>query len=300
MPDRFSDSATYPRAGNVRRPAWLKKSLPVGADYRKTDALLDSLGLTTVCREAGCPNRWECYSRGTATFLILGDRCTRNCRFCGVNHGTPGPPDPSEPEQVADAAFRMHLRHVVVTSVTRDDLADGGAHLFAATIRAIREKLPMSRIEVLIPDFKGDPVALEMVLSARPDILNHNMETVPRLYPLVRPEASYRRSLTLLARADQADLSPVTKSGLMLGLGETDDEVITVLSDLRKSGCRVLTFGQYLQPTPRHYPVNRFIPPESFDAWRGRAIKMGFSAVAAGPFVRSSYRADALVRSLIA
>lgn len=287
--------AHSPRLG--AKPVWLRKQLPDVSCRGRVDECVEQLGLHTVCREAGCPNRWECRSRGTATFMILGDRCTRDCRFCGVKHGQPAPPALSEPEHVAEAALRMGIRHVVVTSVTRDDLQDGGAGIFAATIRSIREKIPAATVEVLVPDFQGSIAALQTVLSARPDVLNHNIETVWRLYPIARAGADYRRSLTILARAARADNPPVTKSGLMLGLGESDSEIISVLSDLREAGCRILTLGQYLQPTRRHLPVKRYIPPESFVNWRCRALETGFSEVAAGPFVRSSFRAGELYRN---
>ncbi len=274
------------------KPPWLKRRIPAGASSRKVPDLLRKGGLHTVCEEALCPNQGECFSRGTATFLILGDRCTRDCRFCSVAQGPSGPPDPEEPARVADAVREMGLHYVVITSVTRDDLGDGGAGLFARTIREIRERTPETLIEVLIPDFQGDEHALHTVLDARPDVLNHNLETVPRLYPSVRPEAVYRRSLELLERVEAYDSGIPTKSGLMLGLGESSEEIRRTLRDLRQAGCSLLTLGQYLQPTRRHLPVHRFVHPDEFEEWRRVALDLGFAEVASGPFVRSSYRAE--------
>jgi lipoic acid synthetase len=252
---------------------------------------VEAHGLHTVCQEARCPNQWECYSRRTATFLILGARCTRNCRFCAVESGSPAPPDPGEPERVADAASSMALSYVVVTSVTRDDLPDGGAGVFARTVAALRQHLPGARVELLVPDFGGDPAALAAVVDAAPDVLNHNLETVPRLYPLVRPGADYARSLALLAEARRRAPALATKSGLMLGLGERAEEIEGALQDLRRVDCRMLTLGQYLQPTPAHLPVERFVTPEEFAAWQRRGLELGFERVASGPLVRSSYHA---------
>jgi lipoyl synthase len=273
------------------KPPWLKIRFPVGPQYERTRRLLQKGRLHTVCQEACCPNMFECFSRQTATFLILGDQCTRNCRFCAVKSGVPQPPDPDEPQRVADAAAELNLAYVVVTSVTRDDLPDGGAGQFAATIRALRRRIASIRVEVLIPDFQGDPQALESVLDARPDVLNHNVETVPRLYRAVRPEADYERSLRLLESA--ADIAPhiPTKSGLMLGLGEYEDEIRQTLSDLRLVRCRMITLGQYLQPTPANHPVVRYVPPDEFTRWRQYALQIGFDIATAGPFVRSSYQA---------
>lgn len=279
----------------VRKPAWLKTRLPTGPEYESVRALIRDGGLHTVCQEAHCPNQWECFSARTATFLILGPNCTRNCCFCAVGHGAPSPPDPDEPARVAEAAGRMGLRYVVVTSVTRDDLPDGGAFLFAETVRAVRMKIPGAAVELLIPDFLGDEKALRTVVEAKPDVLNHNIETVPRLYPAVRPQAIYGRSLELLRRAKTMDPSFPTKSGLMLGLGESPDEVRGTLQDLRDAGCGILTLGQYLRPSGGHIEVARFLPPEEFDAWRRTALEMGFSRVASGPFVRSSYHARDLI-----
>jgi lipoic acid synthetase len=280
------------------KPPWLKRRIPSGATYQKIQKLLKSSRLHTVCQEACCPNLGECFSQGTATFLILGDRCTRNCRFCAISHGPSGPPDPGEPSRVADAVQAMGLQYVVVTSVTRDDLPDGGAALFAETIRMIREKRPGAKVEVLIPDFQGNLEALKTVVEARPDVLNHNVETVPRLYPSVRPGAAYERSIDLLHQAKVLDPSIPTKSGLMLGLGERADEVRETLQDLLDAGCRLLTLGQYLQPSKDHLPVDRFVPPEEFEAWKETALNMGFTEVASGPFVRSSYHAKELFDSV--
>jgi lipoic acid synthetase len=277
------------------KPAWLRRKLPSGPQYEQVRSMIGNGQLHTVCQEANCPNQFECFSARTATFLILGATCTRNCGFCNIEGGRPRPLDPDEPRRVADAAAEMDLRYVVITSVTRDDLADGGASHFVATIHALREVISGVQVEVLIPDFKGDRSALKQVLAARPDVLNHNMETVSRLYPQVRPQANYRQSLELLERA--AHIAPDTpaKSGIMLGLGETADEVLQVITDIFQTGCRMLTIGQYLQPTPEHLPVVDFITPEKFDAWREVAMNMGFEKVAAGPFVRSSYHAEEML-----
>jgi len=283
----------------ARLPEWFKKPIPSAGASRKVRRLLRRHGLATVCEEARCPNRPDCFGRGTATFMILGDRCTRNCRFCAVDHGQPAQPRPDEPEAVARAAAGMGLSHVVITSVTRDDLPDGGSAQFARTVRQVRRHLPTATVEVLTPDFQGDPAAVERVCGAGPDVFNHNIETAARLYPAVRPRARYARSLEVLAcakrlaRDDGSNL--LTKSGLMVGLGETDEEVRQVLADLRRAGCDLLTIGQYLQPSPRHLPVARFVPPSQFDAWRDHALKLGFLAVAAAPHVRSSYRAESFV-----
>ena len=250
-----------------KKPPWLRRRLPSGPEFERIRSLVDGNRLHTVCQEAKCPNIWECFSSRTATFLILGDRCTRNCRFCAVRNDSIQPPDPGEPQRVAEAAAWMSLKYAVVTSVTRDDLADGGAGHFAATIEAIRNRLPEAKIEVLIPDFEGSAEALAVVLTARPDVLNHNMETAARLYASVRPGADYRRSIELLHRAAQWQPPIPTKSGLMLGLGETSDEIRSTLKDLREADCRFLTLGQYLQPSREHLPVERFVPTDEFDRW---------------------------------
>ena len=277
-----------------KKPPWLRRRLPSGPEYQRIRTLVDGSRLHTVCQEAKCPNIWECFSNRTATFLILGDRCTRNCRFCAVQHRPVQPPDPQEPVRVAQAAQQMGLTYVVVTSVTRDDLSDGGAGHFADTIGQIRSRMPQTRIEVLVPDFQGSLSALEVVLQAGPDVLNHNLETAARLYPTVRPGADYRRSLELLRRAADRQPALATKSGLMLGLGETTQEIHETLVDLHRAGCRLLTLGQYLQPSREHLPVARFLPPEEFDRWKQSAFQIGFTEVASGPFVRSSYHAKEL------
>lgn len=276
-------------------PSWLRVKIRKRDLARRTRAKLDPLGIHTVCQEARCPNIGECYSCGTATFLIMGPTCTRHCRFCAVNSGEPQPLDPTEPHRVAQAAARLGLKHVVITSVTRDDLPDGGAAHFAATCHAVREALPEATVEVLIPDCRGNRAALEIILSAEPDVLNHNLETVRRLTPVVRPEADYERSVTLLGRADmwrkRRGGRMLLKSGLMVGLGETWEETLEALRDMRSAGCDMVTVGQYLRPSPAHLPVQRYVPPEEFEALRQAAQRMGFSLVACGPFVRSSYRA---------
>jgi len=250
------------------------------------------LELHTVCEEALCPNIGECWGAGTATFLILGDICTRRCGFCNVKTGRPRPLDPQEPERVARAVARMKLRHAVITSVNRDELPDGGARIFAQTIRHIRELVPGCTVEVLIPDFKGSPTALATVMAARPDILNHNVETVPRLYRRVRPQANYRRSLEVLRRARELDGDVITKSGMMVGLGEEWEEILEVMADLRAVDCNVLTIGQYLRPSARHLPVERYYTPQEFDELRAEGERLGFKHVESGPLVRSSYHAE--------
>jgi lipoic acid synthetase len=286
----MTEAVKSPPAG--RKPDWLKRRLPAGETFNQVRELIEAGKLHTVCQEAKCPNIWECYSQRTATFLIMGERCTRNCRFCSVNPGLPESLDPDEPGRVAEAVARMGLKYAVITSVTRDDLPDGGAGHFAATIYEIRRRMPAAQIEVLIPDLQGDRTALETVLRARPDVLNHNIETVPRLYPQVRPQADYRRSLELLSRSRKLAPSIPTKSGLMLGLGETAEELRQSLLDLRDAGCRILTLGQYLQPSPEHLPVEAYVPPDDFKHWRKAALELGFSEVASAPFVRSSYHAQ--------
>jgi len=334
----------------TRKPEWLKRPLPRGPEYEKVRHLLAGARLTTVCQEAKCPNMWECFSRHTATFMILGSQCTRNCRFCNVTPGAPPLPDPQEPKRVARAALELGLSYVVVTSVTRDDLPDGGAGHFAATIHEIKTLLPENtRVEVLIPDFMGDAKALQQVMDAHPDVLNHNIETVPALYHKARPEANYQRSLTLLHRASRMgknsmhqnlrpyqaacdnsgnsdtgnpppqnsdagtpnthnatvpdnapvdaapDLRPIPiKSGIMVGLGETREELEQTIRDLNAHGCDILTIGQYLQPSRDHLPVAAYYTPEEFKQLETFAKSVGFTTVAAGPFVRSSYKADQL------
>jgi lipoic acid synthetase len=275
----------------VPRPAWIRARAPQGPGYERLKGLMRGLDLHTVCEEAHCPNLGECWARGTATFMILGDVCTRACGFCAVKTGLPqAPPDPLEAERVAEAVARMGLRHAVVTSVNRDDRPDGGASVFAATVAAIRRRVPGCAVELLIPDFKGRWEALDAVVAARPDVLNHNVETVPRLYRTVRPGASFPRSLELLARARAAGL--VTKSGIMLGLGEERCEVEETIRAIRGSGTDILTVGQYLRPSPQHLPVVRYWAPEEFAELKSFALALGYAHVESGPLVRSSYHAD--------
>jgi len=280
------------------KPAWLKKHLPRGGDYARVTRLLSGAKLHTVCQEANCPNMFECFSKDTATFMILGDQCTRHCRFCNITARPPLPVDPDEPARVANAARDLGLQYVVVTSVTRDDLPDGGAAHFAAVIRAIRQMGQDSgqtvRVEVLIPDFNGDVHALKTVMDAGPDVINHNIETVEYLYIQARPEAEYQRSLDLLRHVKRLNPDMPAKSGVMAGLGETRSQLEQTLQDLVDHGCDMLTIGQYLQPTRNHLPVHKFYPPEEFDELADIARHMGFKKVASGPFVRSSYNAEAL------
>jgi lipoyl synthase len=280
------------------KPAWLKKHLPRGGDYARVTRLLSGAKLHTVCQEANCPNMFECFSKDTATFMILGDQCTRHCRFCNITSRPPLAVDPQEPARVAQAALDLGLQYVVVTSVTRDDLPDGGAAHFAAVIKALREMGNRTkqtiRVEVLIPDFKGDMAALKTVVDAQPDVINHNIETVAELYPLVRPEAVYQRSLDLIKQVKHLDPSMPAKSGIMVGLGETFDQLEKTLQDLFDHGCDMLTIGQYLQPTREHLQVQTYYPPKAFDALKQHARNIGFTKVAAGPFVRSSYKAEEL------
>jgi lipoic acid synthetase len=275
----------------LKRPDWIKARAPVGENYERLRRLMRDHALHTVCEEARCPNVGECWDRGTATFMILGDVCTRACGFCAVKTGLPErPPDPEEPRRVADAVARMRLRHAVVTSVNRDDRADGGASSFAACIREIRSRVPGCAVEVLIPDFKGNRAALAIVIEARPDILNHNTETVPRLYRRVRPGARFDRSLELLRIAHAAGL--VTKSGIMVGLGEEREEVADCIRAIRGAGTDILTVGQYLRPSLDHLPVERYYTPEEFTEIRTFALSLGFAHVESGPLVRSSYHAE--------
>ena len=274
------------------KPDWLRKRLPINAATMGVEAGLMNRKLHTICQEGCCPNQGECFAKGVATFLILGDICTRNCRFCAVNCGKPLAPDPEEPRRLALEVRELGLRFAVVTSVTRDDLPDGGAGHFALVIRTIREECSGVGVEVLIPDFRGSASALKAVVDASPEVLNHNIETVPRLYPHVRPQASYRRSLELLKAVREMSPSLLTKSGMMVGLGETFKEVEDVMADLRKTGCDILTIGQYLCPSKSHFPVAAYIHPEIFESYRQTALNMGFRSVAASPFVRSSYMAE--------
>ncbi len=273
----------------IRKPEWLKAKVPGGENYSRLRNLIDERKLHTVCEEARCPNMGECWNSGTATFMILGDTCTRSCGFCNVKTGKMHIVDEDEPRRVAEAVALLKLHHAVITSVNRDELFDGGAHIFANTIFEIRKHLPKCKVEVLIPDFMGSEEALNLVLDAQPDILNHNIETVPRLYRTVRPQAHYHRSLEVLERAKQKGF--VTKTGIMLGLGETADEVIELMGDLRAVECDIFTIGQYLQPTKNHLPVERFAHPDEFKMLKEKGIEMGFRHVESGPLVRSSYHA---------
>lgn len=298
-------------AKSQTKPPWLKIRLQHGPKYEELVGLTDELQIHTVCREARCPNIYECWNAGTATFMILGDVCTRSCGFCAVQFGLPNELDLQEPQRVAQAVAQLGLHHVVITSVARDDLADGGAAIFAATVQAVQQKNPQTTVEVLVPDFSGSNESIDLVLAAGPAVFNHNLETVRRLSPRVRSRARYDRSLAVLRRAahwaaaqpsaataaahwdsERGKRPPVViKSGLMLGLGEEPAEVATAMSDLRAAGCQVLTIGQYLQPSPQHLPVERYVTPAEFEAYRRQALDLGFTHVEAGPLVRSSYRA---------
>lgn len=282
----------------LRHPPWLRVRIPAGETYQWLRQLMRQAALHTVCEEANCPNIGECWSRRTATFLIMGDTCTRNCRFCNVRTGRPAPLDPDEPERIAQVVEEMGLRHAVVTSVDRDDLPDGGASHFAAVIRAIRARRPECTVEVLIPDFRGRVEPLKVVMDEHPDILNHNVETVPRLFRTVQPQCRYEWSLAVLENAKRLWPQAVTKSGLMVGLGESVDEVLEVMSDLRRVEVDILTIGQYLQPTREHLPVARYYTPEEFAFFRERGYEMGFRWVASAPLVRSSYNAEEQARAL--
>jgi lipoic acid synthetase len=283
-----------PAAG--RLPEWARKGSPLAPGARPVRMLLRGSSLHTVCEEARCPNVGECFSRGTATFLLLGDRCTRRCGYCSVTTGRPLPPDPDEPRRVAQAAARMGLRHVVLTSVDRDDLPDGGAAHFAAAVREVRRAAGRVAVEVLVPDFSGDRAALGTLLEAGPEVFNHNVETAPRLFPRLRRQGSYSTSLEVLAAAKALSPGQTTKSGLMVGLGETDDEVTAVLADLAAAGVDIVTIGQYLRPSLRHEPVHRYVAPEVFVACEERAHALGIPTVYAGVFVRSSFNAEEIYR----
>ncbi len=280
-----------PALHQPHKPSWIKVRLPSNPVFFSTKTLISDLRLHTVCESAQCPNRWECWSQGTATFMIAGDRCTRACGFCAVTTAKPFALEADEPNRVAEAVQRMKLKHVVITAVARDDLQDGGANHFASVIRAIRNADPTIIIEVLVPDFHADDGCIQTVLDAAPEIYNHNMETVERLTPLVRSRAKYRTSLRVLQRAKELSPKIVTKSGIMLGLGETEPEIFQTMDDLREVGCQVLTMGQYLRPTPNHLPVVEYIAPQQFDLYGEIARKKGFEHVASGPLVRSSYHA---------
>ena len=274
-----------------RRPEWLKARLPGGPNFHELKVLTNRLRLHTVCESARCPNLGECWEQRTATFMILGDVCTRRCGFCAVPKGLPLPLDYEEPERVAQAVANLGLLYVVITSVNRDDRRDGGAELFALTIQAIRRARPECRVEVLIPDFQGSLEALETVVAARPDVLNHNIETAPRLYGRVRPGASYERSLQLIAAARKRDSAMATKSGMMVGLGEEWEEILATMKDLVDHGCQILTVGQYLRPSPDHLPISRYYTPEEFGKLQREGERLGFLHVESGPLVRSSYHA---------
>ena len=277
---------------DTRRPEWLRVRLPGGPNYSELKDIMRGLELHTVCEEARCPNIGECWEARTATFMILGDTCTRACGFCAVKTGRPGVLDLGEPLRVAEAVERMGLKHAVITSVNRDELEDGGAAIFAATIQQIRRRIPACGIEVLIPDFIGDPAALDTVLAERPEILNHNVETVERLYPRVRPQARYPRSLEVLRRTKDRAPELVCKSGIMVGLGETHEEVVATMRDIAAQGTDVLTVGQYLRPSPMHLPIERYWTPDEFASLRDEGMTMGFRHVESGPLVRSSYHAE--------
>ena len=281
-----------------RKPDWVRVKMPAGQTYRDVRKLMRSKVLNTVCEEAMCPNIGECWGRGTATFLILGDTCTRSCGFCNIRTGRPGPVDEDEPERVAQAIKAMQLRHAVLTSVDRDDQPDGGAHIFARCLELIHDMVPGCTVEVLIPDFKGRRDALALVMDARPDILNHNVETVSRLYRTARPQADYGQSLRVLQMARELYPEATTKSGIMVGLGETWDEVIAVMHDLRAHDVDILTIGQYLRPGPNHLPIARYWYPDEFDRLHQQGVAMGFSWVESGPLVRSSYHADEQAHAL--
>lgn len=279
-----------------RLPPWFKVKIQQGPDYQDIRAIMDRLKLHTICEEARCPNVWECWNSRTATFLILGDICTRRCHYCSVTTGRPLPLDREEPRRVAEAVQALGLRHAVITSVNRDELPDGGAEIFAESIRQIRRLIPTCTIEVLIPDFEGNEAALSTVIEQRPDVLNHNIETVRRLFPSIRPQGKYDRSIELLARAKA--MGARTKSGLIVGMGETIDEARDVMCDLRRVGCDIMTIGQYLQPTKQHLSVARFYRPDEFEMLKEEGLAMGFDHVESGPLVRSSYHADDMARQV--
>jgi lipoic acid synthetase len=285
-------------AARARKPPWLRIRLRHSAEAAETHALVKQLGINTVCEEAACPNLNECWSSRHVTVMILGSICTRACAFCNIDTGRPGPVDQAEPAHLAEVAERLRLAHMVITSVDRDDLADGGAGHFVACIQTIRERRPQTTLEVLTPDFRNKQDALEAVIGASPDVFNHNLETVPRLYRRIRPGASYRHSLDLLARARRLDPSVFTKSGIMVGLGEAHDEVLALMDDLREADVDFMTIGQYLRPTPRHVEVERYVTPEEFDAYAQAARERGFLLVSSTPLTRSSYHADEDFRSL--
>lgn len=291
------DSPAGSKMFSKSKPRWLWRKMPPPGSIARVQQIIKDRGLQTVCVEAHCPNQLECFSRGTATFLLLGPSCTRHCTFCAVSKSPVNAPDPGEPASTAHAVAKIGLTFCVLTMVTRDDLSDGGALHIAKTIEAIRKKCPGVGVEVLISDLGGNKDALEIVLASKPEVLNHNIETVPRLYPEVRPQASYSRSLKLLKRASSHMPPMVIKSGLMLGLGETREEVLGSMHDLRKVGCLLLTLGQYLAPSDQHHPVIRYVPPEEFAGYEEEALALGFTAVASSPLVRSSYKAEQLYQT---
>lgn len=294
QPEGWQPDPNHPR----RRPPWIKVKAPSGENYERLQGLMRSKTLHTVCEEAQCPNIGECWGRGTATFLMMGDTCTRSCGFCDIKTGRPSPLDWAEPNRVAESVRAMNLRHVVITSVNRDERVDGGAPIFAMVIKRIRQLQPGCSIEVLIPDFKGSEAALKIVMDAQPEILNHNVETVPRLFKKVQPQDNYEWTLATLGNAKKMDPLVLTKSGIMVGLGETFDEVVEVMQDLANVGVDILTIGQYLQPSKKHLPVERFYLPEEFDKFIEIGKEMGFKWVESGPLVRSSYHAEQQVREL--
>jgi lipoic acid synthetase len=295
IPVKVEQQASLPR-----KPQWIRAKAPMGKQVSQIRRILREKGLSSVCEEAACPNLGECFHQGTATFMIMGDICTRRCPFCDVAHGSPLPLDPLEPERLAQAIADMGLRYVVITSVDRDDLRDGGANHFAECIAAVRKRRPQTKVEVLVPDFRGRvEAALELLEQHPPDVFNHNLETVPRLYRQARPGADYQGSLDLLRLVRQRQPDLPTKSGIMLGLGETHEEILQLLWDLRDHGCEMLTLGQYLQPSRDHLPVKRFVTPEEFEALDRTAKAMGFTSVASGPMVRSSYHADLQANPLL-
>ncbi len=292
----FKEQIEKSRQDLGKRPEWLKVKLPTGDNYTDVKNLMRRQKLNTVCEEARCPNIAECWNHRSATFMILGDTCTRSCGFCNVKLGIPNELDLNEPYRVVESVIELDLRHVVITSVNRDELKDGGATIFKECVRLIREQKPDCTVEILIPDFKGDELAFEIIMQSPPDILNHNLETVPRLYHAVRPQAKYERSLNLIRWFKNRGLK--TKSGIMVGIGERSEEVIELMKDLVGHGCDILTIGQYLQPTKQHLPVDRFVTPEEFRMYKEEGLKMGFKIVESAPLVRSSYHADQHARAI--
>lgn len=292
----FKEQIEQSRKEQVKRPEWLKVKLPTGENYTDVKNLMRRQKLNTVCEEARCPNIAECWNHRSATFMILGDTCTRSCGFCNVKLGIPNELDINEPYRVVESVIELDLRHVVITSVNRDELKDGGATIFKECVRLIRERKPDCTVEILIPDFKGDENAFEIIMQYPPDILNHNLETVPRLYHAVRPQAKYERSLNLIRWFKDRGLK--TKSGIMVGIGEKPEEVLELMKDLVAHGCDILTIGQYLQPTKEHLPVDRFVTPDEFAMYKEEGLKMGFRIVESAPLVRSSYHADQHARAI--